>query len=45
MVSHRPYRPAYKMDDIIDELVKNADILYDKDVVNAFIEIYNEENS
>ena len=45
MSSHRPYRPAYKMDDVIDELVKNADILYDKDVVNAFIGIYNEENS
>ncbi len=44
MSSHRPYRPAHKMDDVIDELVKNADILYDKDVVNAFIEIYNEEN-
>ncbi|HOC53073.1 MAG TPA: PAS domain S-box protein [Caldisericia bacterium] len=45
MSSHRPYRPAHKMDDVIDELVKNADILYDKDVVNAFIETYNEKNS
>jgi len=45
MSSHRPYRPAFKMEDVIDELVKNIDILYDREVVNAYIEIYENEKN
>lgn len=45
MSSHRPYRPAFKMEIVIDELVKNIDILYDRKVVNAYIEIYEDEKN
>lgn len=45
MSSHRPYRPAHKMDKVIEELIQNIDILYDRDVVNAYIEIYKEEGN
>lgn len=34
MSSHRPYRPAYKLEDVIGELEKGKGILYDSDVVN-----------
>ncbi|MGC9089867.1 MAG: PAS domain S-box protein [Caldisericia bacterium] len=45
MSSHRPYRPAHKMDEVIEELTQNIDILYDREVVNAYIEIYKEEKN
>lgn len=39
MSSNRPYRPKLKLEEILDELTKNVDILYDRDVVNAFVDL------
>lgn len=44
MTSHRPYRPAYTIKDAIDELLKNKGILYDEDVVDAYVELFNEND-
>ncbi|MFC1896683.1 HD-GYP domain-containing protein [Thermodesulfobacteriota bacterium] len=35
MASHRPYRPAFDIQEAIDEISKNKGILYDPDVVAA----------
>ncbi len=40
MSAHRPYRSKSKPEEIIDELVKNINILYDKEVVDALIDLY-----
>jgi len=37
MSSHRPYRPALGIEMAMDELIKNKGILYDRDVVDAFL--------
>lgn len=37
--SHRPYRPALGMEKAIEELKKNKGILYDRRVVDAFLNI------
>jgi PAS domain S-box-containing protein len=37
--SHRPYRPALGIDFALDEINKNKGILYDPDIVEAFIKI------
>jgi diguanylate cyclase (GGDEF)-like protein/PAS domain S-box-containing protein len=42
MTSHRPYRPAYSVEDALKELKENKGILYDPQVVDALIELYNE---
>jgi len=39
MTSHRPYRPAYKMEEALDELLKNKGKFYDQEVVEACLEI------
>lgn len=37
MTSHRPYRPALPLEIVIKELESNKGILYDTDVVDAFL--------
>ncbi len=39
--SHRPYRPALGTDVALDEIKSNSGILYDPDVVNACLEVFN----
>ncbi|MBU0544722.1 MAG: PAS domain S-box protein, partial [Proteobacteria bacterium] len=43
IASHRPYRPAYGIDIAIEEISKNKGILYDTDVVNACLKLFNEK--
>lgn len=43
MSSHRPYRPALGMDKAKEELLKNRGILYDTDVVDAWLQIITEK--
>ncbi|MCX8094868.1 MAG: PAS domain S-box protein [Caldisericia bacterium] len=42
MNSHRPYRPKHSIDEIIKELTLNKGILYEPKVVDAILELYNE---
>ncbi len=39
MVSHRPYRPAFGLDKVIEEVLKNRGILYEAEVADACLEI------
>jgi HD-GYP domain-containing protein (c-di-GMP phosphodiesterase class II) len=39
MSSHRPYRPARKKDDIIEELQTGRDKLYDARVVDVLVDV------
>ncbi|MCX7966641.1 MAG: PAS domain S-box protein [Syntrophorhabdaceae bacterium] len=43
MASHRPYRPALGIDAALEEIEKNAGILYEKAVVNACFKIFREK--
>ena len=43
MVSHRPYRPAYKVEDGLDEISKNRGALYDPDVVDACLKLFSDD--
>ena len=43
MASHRPYRPALGIDATLDEIVKNRAILYDPEVVDACLRLFNEK--
>ncbi len=40
MTSHRPYRPASSIEDVIEELRMNSGKLYDPEVVSAHLRIY-----
>lgn len=42
MSSHRPYRPALGIEKALDEIDSNKSLLYDYDIVNACINIFNE---
>ncbi len=42
MASHRPYRPALGIDQAFDELKKKRGLLYDADVVDASVELFND---
>lgn len=42
MCSHRPYRPAPGIDAALDEIFKNQDTLYDRDVVQACLRLFRE---
>jgi len=44
ITSHRPYRPALGLKAALREIQKNSGILYDPIVVNACIEVFNEDN-
>jgi len=41
--SHRPYSTAYGINIAIEEISKKKGILYDPDIVDAFIRLYNEK--
>lgn len=43
MSSHRPYRPSLGTETAIDELKKNSGILYDPQVVEACLEIFEKD--
>lgn len=43
MTFHRPYRPARGIDDALEEITKNRGILYDPDVVDACLRLFNEK--
>jgi HD-GYP domain-containing protein (c-di-GMP phosphodiesterase class II) len=43
MASHRPYRPAFSIDDTLDELATNRGILYDPAVVDACLKLFREK--
>lgn len=43
MSSHRPYRPAYNIDKALLEIVMQKGILYDPDVVDACVRLFNEK--
>jgi len=42
MISHRPYRPAHTLEEALDEIRKNKGKLYDPEVVDACIEVFEE---
>jgi HD-GYP domain-containing protein (c-di-GMP phosphodiesterase class II) len=41
MASHRPYRPALGIDKALEEISRNKGKLYDPDVVDACLELFN----
>lgn len=41
IATHRPYRPAHGMDVALNEIRMNRGTLYDKDVVDACIKVFN----
>jgi response regulator RpfG family c-di-GMP phosphodiesterase len=41
--SHRPYRPALGIDRALREIVENEGVLYDSEVVNACLRLFNEK--
>jgi HD-GYP domain-containing protein (c-di-GMP phosphodiesterase class II) len=43
MCSHRPYRPALGLDQALAELRRNRDIIYDPDVVDVCLKLYDED--
>ncbi|MCF7794661.1 MAG: response regulator [Candidatus Cloacimonetes bacterium] len=44
MSSHRPYRPARKIEDVLDEIRDNRGSKYDAEVVDACIKVFKEDN-
>jgi PAS domain S-box-containing protein len=44
MASHRPYRPALGIDAALREIDKNKGVLYDLEVVDACLRIFNTKN-
>jgi PAS domain S-box-containing protein/putative nucleotidyltransferase with HDIG domain len=43
MASHRPYRPALGIDRALEEISKKKGILYDSEVVDACLKVFNQE--
>jgi PAS domain S-box-containing protein/putative nucleotidyltransferase with HDIG domain len=41
MASHRPYRPALGLDKALDEISKNSGVLYDSEVADACLRVFN----
>ena len=44
MSSHRPYRPAWGIDKVLEEISKNKGILYDPKVVDACLKLFKKKN-
>ena len=44
MSSHRPYRPALGIDKALEEISSNKDILYDPDVVDICIGLFDKND-
>ncbi|MDI6816684.1 MAG: response regulator [Actinomycetota bacterium] len=45
MISHRPYRPACDLDVVLAELNDNRGVLYDLEVVDACLKLFENKNS
>jgi HD-GYP domain-containing protein (c-di-GMP phosphodiesterase class II) len=43
MASHRPYRPALGIDKALEEISQKRGILYDSEVVDACLKVFNEK--
>ena len=43
MASHRPYRPALGINAALDEIAKNKGVLYDPEVVDVCLKLFNEK--
>lgn len=43
MSFHRPYRPAFGIDVALEEITKNKGILYDPDVVDVCLKLFQEK--
>jgi len=43
MASHRPYRPGLGINAALDEIAKNKGVLYDPEVVDVCLELFNEK--
>jgi PAS domain S-box-containing protein/putative nucleotidyltransferase with HDIG domain len=43
MASHRPYRPALGVEAALEEITKSKDNLYDPEVVDACVKLFNEK--
>ena len=43
MSSHRPYRPAFSVEKSLLEIILNKDVLYDPEVVDACLRLFNEK--
>ena len=43
IASHRPYRPAHRIDVALDEIEKNKGILYDSEIVDACLRLFKEK--
>ncbi len=41
MASYRPYRPALGIEKALEEIIKNKGVLYDPDVVEACLKLFN----
>ncbi len=44
MASHRPYRPALGVERALDEIGSNGGVLYDADVVNVCVRLFEEKD-
>jgi len=44
MASHRPYRAAFGLERALGEIKQNSGILYDPDVVDSCVELFEKEN-
>lgn len=44
MTSHRPYRPAHPLEEALEEIEKNAGILYDKKVAKAALKLFRKKH-
>ncbi len=44
MTANRPYRPALGLSTALEEISKNKGILYDSEIVDACIKLFNERN-
>jgi len=43
MASHRPYRPAVGITRALEEIVQNQDVLYDREVVAACVQLFSKK--
>lgn len=45
MSSHRPYRPSFSMEQALGEIKRNKEVLYDPDVVDACVKLFEKKES
>lgn len=44
MLSHRPYRASYSLDDALAEIIKNRGVLYNPEIVDICVELFREKH-